>query len=333
MPSSIRSVFAAAGLEPDGSVRWGDRIRAPASGPTTGVYAVSSTDDPDASTDGPQPCSLSGGALVALLDARPELRVDRERADARALGERIAEFWLADEPILYLGLAGPRSKRTRQGELAGRVGDYYRTKLGARSPHAGGWFLKTLSILDELFVHYAYCNEVDEAEQKMLKAFAGGVRAKAREALGDSDRVMPFANLEYPPGNRKRHGITGATAPRRRKPRQRSQAAKPAPVRARAKQPATKRPDTAVTQIVTEADLSSGTVRVPRASKGLFPETKGRINVELRGEDLGARRWDPRVGPDRERSGVIGIGKAAAGSLVSGDQLAVERTQTGVRLT
>jgi hypothetical protein len=72
-----------------------------------------------------------------------------------------------------------------------------------------------LSILDELLVHFAYCDEVDIAERAMLKTFAAGVSPADRERLYDSERVMPFANLEYPPGVRKRHGITGAKAPRR----------------------------------------------------------------------------------------------------------------------
>ncbi|MGI8632298.1 MAG: hypothetical protein ACR2NA_07095 [Solirubrobacterales bacterium] len=332
MASSIKSVFAAAGLEPVGSVRWGDRIPAPPTGLTTGVYAVSSADDPGACRTSGQPCPVSQQALTTLLDARPELRLDRKRPDARALGKRIGGFWLAEESILYLGLAGPRSKRAKNGELPERVHDYYRTKLGARSPHAGGWFLKMLANLDKLYVHYAYCDHVNEVEQKMLEAFADGVAEETRERLVDSESVMPFANLEFPPGNRKRHGVTGATAPRSRKPRQRPQIAKPAPVPTRAKSPTSRQLDTSVTQIITEGDLSSGIVRVPKASKRLFPKAKGRIDVELRGEELGARRWDPRVGPDQERSGVIGIGKAAAGRLRSGEQLVVERMQTGVRM-
>lgn len=119
-------------------MRWGRRIPAPASGTTTGVYAVSWADDADASEDSRQPCPLSERALASLLDARPE------------------------------------------------------------------------------YVHYTYCDRVNEVEQKMLTAFACGVTEKAREALVDSERVMPFANFEYPPGNRKRHGIAGATAPRSR---------------------------------------------------------------------------------------------------------------------
>ena len=190
-----------------------------------------------------------------------------------------------------------------------------------------------LSVLDELFVHYAYCDGVDDAEKKMLKAFADRVTPEAREKLGDSERVMPFANLEYPPGNRKRHGISGAKAPRAQKPRQPSQTAEPAGGRSEARAPIAEPSDAAVTQIIRPGDLSNGIIRVPKATKGLFPDSKGRINVELRGDDLGDCRWDPRIGPNQDRSGAIGIGRAAAGRLIAGEQLVVEQTDAGVRLT
>jgi hypothetical protein len=215
MPSSIRSIFAAAGLEPGGPVEWGQAIPAPETGPTTGVYVVAFTAAVDATGNRYPACPLSKEALDALLGARPELRLDGARPDAVLLGERLAAFWLPEEPVLYIGLAGPRKRPPTSGELSKRVAEYYATPLGARSPHAGGWPLKTLSILDEMLVHYAYCERVRDAERMMLDAFVQGMSPAARVQLHDSERVMPFANLEFPPGVRKRHGITGAKEPRR----------------------------------------------------------------------------------------------------------------------
>ncbi|GIK78450.1 MAG: hypothetical protein BroJett022_21400 [Actinomycetes bacterium] len=217
MPSSVRSIFAAAELEPDGSVSWGEPIPAPESGPTTGVYAIAVTADVGA-RDNPHPiCPRSENALNALLTARPELRLDGERPDPESLADRLAAFWLRDAPVLYIGLAGPRRSAARPEELSDRVAEYYATPLGARSPHAGGWPLKALSILDDLVVHYAYSSDVAGAERAMLKAFAAAVSPTAATDIHDPDHVMPFANLEHPPGVRKGHGISGATEPRRRK--------------------------------------------------------------------------------------------------------------------
>lgn len=74
------------------------------------------------------------------------------------------------------------------------------------------------------------------------------------------------------------------------------------------------------TQPVRPGDIKSGQLRVPGSAKRLFPRDRPRIQVELAGT-LKDCRWDPRMGPDQDRSGVIGIGKALAGSLNLGDEL------------
>jgi len=161
----------------------------------SGVYVVALTEPLDE-------CPLSDPALEELLAVRPELTVDGRWASTRELAERLAAFWLFDEVVLYIGLAGT-SLRTR-------VGQYYRTRLGARSPHAGGWFLKTLSVLPKLQVHYASTADPRTRENAMLAAFSTSVSAEARATLHDPDRPIPFANLEWPKGRFKKHGIKGA---------------------------------------------------------------------------------------------------------------------------
>lgn len=86
------------------------------------------------------------------------------------------------------------------------------------------------------------------------------------------------------------------------------------------------------TQRVTAKDIAAGIVRVPRASKRLFPVERCRIAIVLRGVDLVDVRWDPRPGPDQERSGVIGIGKQTAAELGEGDVLCITRVDAEVRL-
>lgn len=201
MPTTVSQLFAAAGLEPTGVVRWGTPI--PIAAP--GVYAVSVTDDAYGLDAAVANCPLSVTALQELLTVRPELRIDGQRPDAEALRARLALSWLPDEVIAYVGLAGT--------SLTRRVGDYYTTPLGARRPHAGGWPLKTLANLSQLAVFYAPCNDVDSAERAMLSAFITNVSSTTRAALGDPELPLPFANLVLPGGPRKRHGITGAREP------------------------------------------------------------------------------------------------------------------------
>jgi hypothetical protein len=49
------------------------------------------------------------------------------------------------------------------------------------------------------------------AEHEMLGFFVSGVSKTSRKALHDPDHPFPFANLEYPPGTKKNHGISRGT--------------------------------------------------------------------------------------------------------------------------
>jgi hypothetical protein len=48
-----------------------------------------------------------------------------------------------------------------------------------------------------------------------MRHFADHVSDATRDRLYDPERVMPFANLGFPEGSSKNHGISGARAPRR----------------------------------------------------------------------------------------------------------------------
>lgn len=201
MPSSVAALFDAARVSRADKATWGERplIRAP------GVYAVSVTGNAGESEGPGLPAPISESAIAELLAVRPELTLDGRRPTPDALRERLAEFWAPDEPVLYVGLAGT--------SLSKRVSDYYKTPLGARRPHAGGWFLKTLTLLPRLYVHYGPSEDVGSAEDALLGAYCRGISDSTRSALRDPDHPFPFANLEWPPGIRKAHGIKGAREP------------------------------------------------------------------------------------------------------------------------
>ena len=117
--------------------------------------------------------------LPKLLGLRPELLLDGRRPTIADLGERLAQCWLPDEPVLYIGLAST--------SVRARVTAYYNTRLGARKPHAGGWFLKTLSELDDLWVHVAGAADPSGAEDAMLRSFCSAVSDTSRARLRDPE--------------------------------------------------------------------------------------------------------------------------------------------------
>jgi hypothetical protein len=195
-------LFAAAGLRPEGQVRWGNAV--PASAP--GVYVVALIGEPESSSPTLSRCPISADAVDVLLERRPELELDGARPTAGQVAERVSSFWIPDEVVLYVGLSG--------GSLRRRLAQYYATELGARSPHAGGWFLKLLGNQGDLWVHWSRSERPDDAEEQMIAAFASRLSPRSKAALPDPGSPLPFANLRWPRGLRKPHGFVGATAPR-----------------------------------------------------------------------------------------------------------------------
>ena len=124
---------------------------------------------------------------------------------AEAIAERLSEFWLSDENVVYIG------KTDAKRGLAGRLHDYYRTALGNCGPHRGGHWIKTLKNMDSLHIYFAECAVPAQVEGILLKLFIEGVSESTRSALRDPDHPFPFANLEYPKGIKKAHCIGKST--------------------------------------------------------------------------------------------------------------------------
>lgn len=330
MSSTPESLFASQQVPIGGRVRWGEPV--PHDGP--GVYAVVSTVIDDHGTLRPIPNGLSLDGVQSLLMRRPGLTVDGVRPDLEGLLRRIESFLVRDEVVQYIGMAGTSLRR--------RIGDYYRTTLGANKPHAGGWFIKTHAHLGLFQVYWAPTPVPRYVEHGMLAAFADDVSEDAKESLHDPHRVMPFANLEFPKGVRKRHGIRGATGPLGLDPPTATIAdvASGLPERdVRPEPPPT--PDrpgyrrsrlfglagrnrSGWTQPITDSDKTAGRIRIPKATKPMFPPERCKISVSVRGFRREVR-WNPRLGPGNERSGVLTVGREALRSIAPGSRLEVTR--------
>lgn len=195
MPSSVSGILEKCELRRSGVVAWGEPV--PTQRP--GVYIVSISRDGQSTADLLDNAPIDRSAVAEWLRRVPKLELDRKAGPTvHELTARLNSFWLPDEVILYIGKATCLSTRVRQ---------YYGTPLGNRSPHAGGHWLKTLSILPELYVHYAEVELPKVAESSLLDAFVRGVSDTAKRGLRDPHHPFPFANLDHPPGTRKTHGI------------------------------------------------------------------------------------------------------------------------------
>ncbi|HSH21296.1 MAG TPA: transcription elongation factor GreA [Candidatus Caenarcaniphilales bacterium] len=179
------------GLLVDGPQVWG----APVHSRNAGVFLV---ELPGAADHAP----LDTHALRQWLERVPELRLDGEPATPPALAARLAQFWLPGEPVLYVG----RSAKS----IGARVAALYATPLGDARPHAGGHWLKTLSVLARLRIWWAETDAHEEYEDALLTAVAERTPADVVAQLPDQNAVLPFANLVTSSRRTKPHGLENA---------------------------------------------------------------------------------------------------------------------------
>lgn len=198
MPTTVSELFAAANVRWMGSVAW----RQPVPLNSGGVYVVSLAGTPESHPRLWARAPIDNNRVSEWLERVPELTIDGIASPSSlALVQRLSTFWLPDENVIYVGKAT---------NLRRRVGEYYRTRLGDRRPHAGGHWIKTLAVLPRTFVHYGESKDPAASEALMLGRFVHGVSEETRQELGDPERPFPFANLEFP-RVRKRHGLSKTT--------------------------------------------------------------------------------------------------------------------------
>ncbi len=283
----VSALLQCAGLVHGGSTPWGT----PPSLTEPGVYLVSTSPDPNA-VHGPAECPVSSERVAELLETRSQLTVHGRRGTNESLTEALRGMWPAGETVLYIGLAGK--------SVARRVGQFYVTPLGARSPHAGGYPLKLLGNLGELHVHVATTPDPGKAELSLLEAFMAGVSGSARRDLVDPSLPLPFANLQLGErGPRKTHGIEKARQGRAARTTLEHPPASATRADAR-------RTQTEFPLNVTARDIAVGQIRVTVAPKRalLLPRFISRFSVTLQGVNV-TTSWNPRLGPDKERSGLL----------------------------
>lgn len=318
----MTDLFVGAGVPYAGVARWHEPVMLHA----PGVYVISTSADPDRQ-EGLRSCPLDLTAVSALLNARHEATVDSVAATPDLLTSRLRAMWPKGEPVVYIGLAGSSTHH--------RVDQFYKTAIGARAPHAGGWPVKMLDP-ELLWVHYGPTQDPATAEAAMIGHFVANISDDVASTMIDPTAPLPFANLTFPAGRRKAHGLHGFKAPRQLSDGEGRATPHARELTQRADLTITQPPEstgiTRPTQNVTATDISNGQLRVPRLSKSIFPAIRAEIEVELRG-DIYAASWDPRTDGDKERSGVIRIGRRILSNYIqAGVPRQIETTRTGYRI-
>lgn len=207
MPSTVKGLLRSVKLDADQikTVKW----RLPLDETSSGVYIISTSSSIEAADGTLSYAPLDNEKLEFWINKVGTIQIDGIRGVSPSqLKARLNKFWLGDESILYIG------KADCKGGLRKRVNQFYKTEIGESRPHAGGHWIKTLSNLNDLYVHFISCSEPLGIEKKLLEGFIANVSSKALSMHGDPSVPLPFANLELDKSTRKKHGITKCTLTR-----------------------------------------------------------------------------------------------------------------------
>jgi hypothetical protein len=77
------------------------------------------------------------------------------------------------------------------------------------------------------------------------------------------------------------------------------------------------------TQRITAIDIEHGRIRVPIRHKSALPATRDSVRVAIKGRPPVQVAWDPRLGPDRERSGVLYMGASLRSVVAPNEVLSI----------
>lgn len=207
MPTTIQELFEKFNLTNYNKVALGTKFAEK----EEGIYIVSTSADIQYKPETLSRPLFDDNIIQKWIEKLPVFTIDLRKPTLESLKQRLSEFWLADETILYIGKAPTRSN----GEgISNRVDEYYRTKIGDRSPNSGGQWIKTLKNLSSTFIHFARVEEPDKIEKAMLKHFMDNVSQRTLQYLRDKELPLPFANLCYTPRIEKKHGLSKQREPR-----------------------------------------------------------------------------------------------------------------------
>ncbi len=181
------------GLIADGPATWGKPVRLSA----PGVFVI------ELAAPTPSP-ALDVALIGKWLERVDDLLLDGVRPTSKDLQQRLASFWLPDQPIVYIG--------STSGSVAGRIAAIIKTVPGNAKPAASGVWLHFLRNPGDLRVWWAATDAPEEYEDALLEAFAVGITDADRAAVGKGSAgaaasVLPWAVLRSPSGIRKETGI------------------------------------------------------------------------------------------------------------------------------
>ncbi len=198
MPTTVQELFRKFDILDFQKVQWEANFKEN----KQGVYVVSTSSDPNKHLGISENPNFDEQQIQLWINKVEDFLVDNNPATLTNVKNRLAEFWLPDESILYIGKA---STRKNGSGISKRIREYFSTTIGDGGPHSGGQWVKSLANLNTLTVYYGVCDDPNEIEVQMLQFFMCNVSKTTLEGLYDKRLPIPFANIKVT--RNKSHGF------------------------------------------------------------------------------------------------------------------------------
>lgn len=196
MPTTLENLETEFSLKYEGSYRWGSTFI----NNESGIYIISQSKDNGYLPKVNLEISFNENQMDTWLKNAPNILLNGIKPSKQDLKKQLKGFWLPDEGILYIGKGEKQS-------LSERICQFYNHKVGKKSPHKGGYWLKLLSNLNELYIHLYASKDSHIVEEKLLKFFIENISEASRKNLNDKKLCLPFANLQLRSRVIKNHGF------------------------------------------------------------------------------------------------------------------------------
>ncbi|WP_159798874.1 hypothetical protein [Flavobacterium sp. MK4S-17] len=186
MSISVDSLFKTVNLKYSKPYKWNEKLDAN----INGVYVISTSNDPLIHNQNKIELNICQQTFNSWLNDAPNLEIENEKVFCISqVKHYLMRFWDENENILYIG-----ESTSKTNPIQKRINQFYIHKVGKKGPHTGGYWIKLLSCLDDLYIYFAESQNPRETEFKMILKY---VELKSGLNLFELDNIadyFPFAN-------------------------------------------------------------------------------------------------------------------------------------------
>ncbi len=200
----VSDLFGKVGLTPSVPLKWGMPIKEKGNG----VYVVSLSSSASENYGTLSNFQIRDEVFAEWINRSPDLNVVGAVSKG-LLEEELNKYWKPNQNILYIG-----ESSSENNQLSGRLNQFYQHQVGWKGPHTGGYWIKLLAELNDLYVYYSICSNPRDTEFKMLMHFIEQTTGKNFYELGELGVHLPFANLKV--DFQKKHLVANAVPKKKR---------------------------------------------------------------------------------------------------------------------